>query len=59
MYYGECVSNTPPLLCSQIITPFLISMISTNYEKGLEYQTIVESRVESHLLKVETSRKNV
>ena len=32
---GECLSNPPPFLCSQIITPFLNSMISTNHEIGL------------------------
>ena len=33
VYYVECRSSPPPFLCSQLITPF---MISTNQEKGLE-----------------------
>ena len=24
-YYGECLSSPPPILCSQIITPFQLS----------------------------------
>ena len=34
-YNGACVSSPPPFLCSQIITPFSYSMISTNKEIGL------------------------
>ena len=34
VYYGGCLSNPPPFLCSQIMIPFLNSMISTNHEKG-------------------------
>ena len=33
VYYVECFSSPPPFLCSQIIIPFLNSMISTNQEK--------------------------
>ena len=42
-YYGACLPSPPPFLCSQIITPFLNSMISTNQETVLEFQPIVES----------------
>ena len=31
----ECLSSSPPFLCSQIITPFSHSMISTNQKTGL------------------------
>ena len=41
VFYGECLSNGG-FLCSQNVTPFLNSMISTNNEKGLEFQPIVE-----------------
>ena len=37
VYYVECLSSPPPFLCSQIIIPFLNSMISINQEKGLEF----------------------
>ena len=37
VYNVECLSSHPPFLCSQIITPLLTSMISTNQEKGLEF----------------------
>ena len=37
VYYVECLSSPPPFLCSQIITPFLNSMICTDHqEKGME-----------------------
>ena len=36
VYYVECLSSPPPF-SSQIITPFLNSMISTNQGKGLEF----------------------
>ena len=42
VYHVECLSSPPPFLCSQIITPFLNSMISTNQEKVLEFQPIVK-----------------
>ena len=34
-YNGACLLSTPPFLCSQIITPFYNSMISTNQKTGL------------------------
>ena len=34
VYFVECLLNPPPFLCSQIIIPFISSMISTNHEKG-------------------------
>ena len=37
VYYGSCLLNPNSLLCSQIITSFLNSIISTNQEKGFEY----------------------
>ena len=37
VYYGACLSSPPLFLCSQIITPFLYSMISPNQETGLEF----------------------
>ena len=33
----EYLSSPPPFLCSQIITPFLNSMIFTNQEEGLDF----------------------
>ena len=42
VYYGACLSNPPHFLWSQIIIPFLTSMISNNLEKGLEFQPVVE-----------------
>ena len=42
-YNGACLSSPPPFLSSQIITLFSISMISTNQETGLQFQSIVES----------------
>ena len=41
VYYCECLSIPSPFLCSQIINHFLNSMISTNHEKGLEFQPII------------------
>ena len=38
VYFGECLSNPPLFLSSQIITPFLNSMIYTNHEKGFSFQ---------------------
>ena len=35
VYYVGYLSSHPPFQCSQIITPFLKSMISINQEKGL------------------------
>ena len=42
VYYGECPSYPTPFLCSQITTPFLNSFLSTNHEKGFEFQPTVE-----------------
>ena len=36
VYYVEYLSSLPPFLCSQIITPFLNSMVSINQE-GVEF----------------------
>ena len=33
----DCLSSPPPFHCSQIITLFPNSMISTNQEKGFEF----------------------
>ena len=41
VYYVQCLSRPPPFLCIQIITIFLNSIISTNQEKGLEFQPIL------------------
>ena len=40
--YVACLSSPPHFLCSQIITPFIYSMISTNQKTGLYFQPIVE-----------------
>ena len=40
--YGACLSSSPLFLCSQTVTLFCNSMISTNQETGLEFQSIVE-----------------
>ena len=37
VYNVNCLSSPPPFLCSQVITPFLNLMISTNQEKWLEF----------------------
>ena len=37
VYYVECLLSPPPFLCSQIVTPFLNSMFSTNQEKGFKF----------------------
>ena len=42
LYYIERLSSPPYFLCSQIITPFLNSMISTNQENVLVSYPIVE-----------------
>ena len=42
LYYDECIYNPTPFLCSQLITPFLDSIIYTNQEIELEFQPIVE-----------------
>ena len=42
VYYVEFLSNPPPFLCRQIITPFQNLIISTNHEKGLVFQPIVK-----------------
>ena len=41
LYYDECINPTP-FLCSQLITPFLDSIITTNQEIELEFQPIEE-----------------
>ena len=40
VYYVECLSSPPSFLCSQIITPFLHSMISTNQKRGLNFSQL-------------------
>ena len=42
VYYGKFLSNPPSFLCSQIITSILNSIISTNHDKGFEFQLIVK-----------------
>ena len=42
-YNGQCLSSPPPFLCSQIITLFSSSIISTNQDTGLKFQPTVES----------------
>ena len=38
MKYGKCLSYPLPFNATQIINPFLDSMISANHEKGEEFQ---------------------
>ena len=42
-YNSASLSSPPPFLCSQIITPFSNSIISTNKETGLLFKPTVES----------------
>ena len=41
--YAAGFSSPPPFLCSHTITQFWNSMISSNQETGLEFQSIMES----------------
>jgi hypothetical protein len=40
VYYGECLATPLPFIDRQMINPFINSMISTNHEKGLEWNFI-------------------
>ena len=36
-YVSECHYHPLPIYATQLINPFITSMISTNYDKGLEF----------------------
>ena len=58
VFYDECLSNPPTFLCSQVITPFLNSMISTNHEYNImKIIKYMRRKKDNIFLNLETSYK--